>query len=46
MNLKKNDLYANSTTQRCPKEIIKNFLIEDFLHLPAVSMRQMHFQVN
>ncbi len=30
-------LYANSTTQRCPKEIIKIFLIEDFFHLPPVS---------
>ncbi len=28
--LKKNYLYANSTTQRCPNEIIKMFLIEDF----------------
>jgi len=38
MNLKKkNDLYANSTTQRCPKEIVKIFLIEDFFHLPPVS---------
>ncbi len=27
-------LYANSTTQSCPKEIMKTFLIEDFLHLP------------
>jgi hypothetical protein len=26
-------LYANSTTQRCPKKIIKTFLIEDFFHL-------------
>ncbi len=26
-------LYANSTTQRCPEEIMKNFLIEDFFHL-------------
>ncbi len=31
-------LYANSTTQRCPKEIIKNFRIEDFFHLPPVSL--------
>jgi hypothetical protein len=29
---------AKSTTQRCPKEIKKNFLIEDFFHLPPVSM--------
>ncbi len=34
---KKIYLYANSTTQRCPKETIKNFLIEDFFHLPPVS---------
>jgi hypothetical protein len=38
MNLKKKIyLYANSTTQRCPKETIKNFLIEDFFYLPPVS---------
>jgi hypothetical protein len=38
MNLKKKIyLYANSTTQRCPKEIIKKFLIKDFFHLPPVS---------
>jgi hypothetical protein len=38
MNLKKKiDLYANSTTQWCPKEIIQIFLIEDFFHLPSVS---------
>jgi hypothetical protein len=29
--------YANSTPQRCPKEIMKNFLIEDFFHLAPVS---------
>jgi hypothetical protein len=29
-------IYVNSTTQRCPKKIIKNFLIEDFFHLPPV----------
>jgi hypothetical protein len=29
-------LYANSTIQRCPKKIIKIFLIEDFFHLPPV----------
>jgi hypothetical protein len=23
-------LYANSTTQRCPKEVMKTFLIGDF----------------
>jgi hypothetical protein len=38
MNLKKKIyLYANYTTQRCPKEIMKIFLIEDFFHLPPVS---------
>ncbi len=36
LNLKKN-LYANSITQRCPKEIMKIFLIEDFFHLLPVS---------
>ncbi len=32
-------LYAYSTTQsqRCPKETIKKFLMEDFFHLPPVS---------
>jgi hypothetical protein len=30
-------LYVNSTTQRCPKEILKIFLLEDFFHLPPVS---------
>jgi hypothetical protein len=30
-------LYANSTTLRCPKEIMKTFLIEDFPQLPLVS---------
>ncbi len=29
--------YVNSTIQRCPNKIIKNFLIEDFLNLPPVS---------
>ncbi len=40
INLKKNwSMYCtNSTTQRCPKEIIKIFLIEDFFHLTPVSM--------
>jgi hypothetical protein len=38
MNLKKKIyLYANYTTQRCSKEIMKKFLIEDFFHLPPVS---------
>ncbi len=35
---KKIYLYANSTSQRCPKEIIKHFLIEDFFLLPPVSL--------
>ncbi len=31
VNLKeKNNLYANSASQRCPKEIMKTILIEDF----------------
>jgi hypothetical protein len=28
---------VNSATQRCQDKIIKNFLIEDFFHLPLVS---------
>ncbi len=28
---------ASSTTQRCPKEIMKIFLIENFFHFPPVS---------
>jgi hypothetical protein len=31
-------IYANSTTQRCPNKIIKIFLLEDFFHLPPVSL--------
>jgi hypothetical protein len=31
-------IYVNSTTQRCPKKIIKTFLLEDFFHLPPVSL--------
>ncbi len=31
-------LFVNSTTERCPNKIIKTFVIEDFLHLPPVSM--------
>jgi hypothetical protein len=30
-------MYVNSTSQRCPDKIMKNFLIEDFFHLPPVS---------
>jgi hypothetical protein len=37
LTFKKNYLNANSTTHRCPKEIIKIFLIEDFFHLPPLS---------
>ncbi len=41
MNLKKKMyLYVNSTTQRCPKEILKIFLIEDFFHLQQLCQRQ------
>jgi hypothetical protein len=32
----KNYLYAISTTQWCPKEIMQIFLIADFSHLPPV----------
>jgi hypothetical protein len=41
MNLKeKLYLYANySTTQRCPKEKMKIFKIEDFFHLPPLSKK-------
>ena len=39
VNLKaKMYIYANSATQRCPNKIIKIFLIEDFFHLPPVSL--------
>jgi hypothetical protein len=31
-------IYVNSTTQRCPNKIIKTFLLEDFFHLPPVSL--------
>jgi hypothetical protein len=31
-------IYVNSTTQRCPIKIIKIFLLEDFFHLPPVSL--------
>ncbi len=31
-------IYVNSTTQRCPNKLIKIFLIEDFFHLPPVSL--------
>ncbi len=39
MNLKaKIYIYVSSTTQRWPNKIIKIFLIEDFFHLPPVSL--------
>ncbi len=31
-------LFVNSTTERCPNKIIKTYWIEDFFHLPPVSM--------
>jgi hypothetical protein len=31
-------IYVNTTTQRCPNKIIKTFLLEDFFHLPPVSL--------
>ncbi len=31
-------IYVNSTIQRCPNKIIKIFLLEDFFHLPLVSL--------
>jgi hypothetical protein len=31
-------IFVNSTTQRCPNKVIKFFLIEDFFHLPLVSL--------
>ena len=39
VNLKaKIDIYVSSTIQRWPNKIIKIFLIEDFFHLPPVSL--------
>ncbi len=39
MNLKaKIYIYVNSTIQRCSNKIIKIFMIEDFFHLPPVSL--------
>jgi hypothetical protein len=39
MNLKaKIYIYVNSTTQRFLNKIIKIFLLEDFFHLPPVSL--------
>jgi hypothetical protein len=36
----------NSSTQRCPNKIIKIFLIEDFFHLPLVSLTPVvHFEL-
>ncbi len=34
----KNLYFFNSTTKRCPNTITETFLIEDFFHLPLVSM--------
>jgi hypothetical protein len=31
-------IYVNSPTQRCPNKIIKICLLEDFFHLPPVSL--------
>jgi hypothetical protein len=31
-------IYVNSTIKRCPNKIIKIFLLEDFFHLPPVSL--------
>ncbi len=43
---KKIYLYANSTTQRCPKEKMEIFLIEVFFHLPLVSTTPVvHFEL-
>jgi hypothetical protein len=42
MNLQeKNYLNANSPIQRCPKEKMKTFLIEDLFHLPPMSTTQV-----
>jgi hypothetical protein len=39
VNLKaKKYLYVNSTSQRCLNKIMKTFMIEDYLHLPPVSL--------
>ncbi len=39
VNLKaKMYIYVNSTTERCPNKIIKIFQLEDFFHLPPVSL--------
>jgi hypothetical protein len=46
MNLKFFFLNANCTTQRCPKEIIKNFQIEDFFHLPWAANISTNFRKN
>jgi hypothetical protein len=31
-------IYVNSTIQKCSNKIIKMFMIEDFFHLPPVSV--------
>jgi hypothetical protein len=39
LNLKaKISMFVNITTQRCPNKIIKIFLLEDFFHLPPMSL--------
>jgi hypothetical protein len=47
VNLKeKMYLYVNSTTQSCPKNKIKTFLIEDFFYLPPLSTTPvMHLEL-
>ncbi len=47
MNLKeKIYLDVNTTSQLCPNKIIKTFVIEDFFHLPPVSMTpEVHLEL-
>jgi hypothetical protein len=37
-------IYVNSTTQRCPNKIIKIFQLEDFFHLPPVSLSREYLR--
>ncbi len=47
MNLKeKMYLYANSTTQRCPKEIMKTFLIEDCFQFANGAVVHLELRIN
>jgi hypothetical protein len=39
-------LYANSTTQRCPKEIMKTFLIEDFPQMSTTPVVYLELQIS